>query len=108
MQDNTPINFYIKHFFINYQIKKLQPIFDTFVPPCMSVLYCVNLEQLYLKDIIYIISIIFVLLFLFYSFPHDHRGRAIGCVFFYVVSPVGIVHDAVEVYCFTLFDLFVT
>jgi hypothetical protein len=23
------------------------------------------------------------------------------------VSPVGIVHDAVEVYCFTLFDLFV-
>jgi hypothetical protein len=35
MQDNTPINFYIKHFFINCQIKKLQPIFDTFVPPCM-------------------------------------------------------------------------
>jgi hypothetical protein len=35
MQDNTPINFYIKHFFINCQIKKLQPIFDTFVPLCM-------------------------------------------------------------------------
>jgi hypothetical protein len=35
MQDNTPINFYIKHFFINCQIKKLQPIFDTFVPPCI-------------------------------------------------------------------------
>jgi hypothetical protein len=33
MQDNTPINFYIKHFFINCQIKKLQPIFDTFVSP---------------------------------------------------------------------------
>jgi hypothetical protein len=33
MQDNTPINFYIKHFFINCQIKELQPIFDTFVPP---------------------------------------------------------------------------
>jgi hypothetical protein len=37
MQDNTPINFYIKHFFINCQIKKLQPIFDTFVPPCMYI-----------------------------------------------------------------------
>jgi hypothetical protein len=36
MQDNTPINFYIKHFFINCQIKKLQPIFDTFVPPCIN------------------------------------------------------------------------
>jgi hypothetical protein len=35
MQDNTPMNFYIKHFFINCQIKKLQPIFDTFVPPCI-------------------------------------------------------------------------
>jgi hypothetical protein len=35
MQDNTPINFYIKHFFKNCQIKKLQPIFDTFVPPCI-------------------------------------------------------------------------
>jgi hypothetical protein len=35
MQDNTPINFYIKHFFINCQIKKLQPIFDTFVPSCI-------------------------------------------------------------------------
>jgi hypothetical protein len=34
--DNTPINFYIKHFFINCQIKKLQPIFDTFVPPCIK------------------------------------------------------------------------
>jgi hypothetical protein len=39
MQDNTPINFYIKHFFINCQIKKLQPIFDTFVPPCISVVF---------------------------------------------------------------------
>jgi hypothetical protein len=38
MQDNTPINFYIKHFFINCQIKKLQPIFDTFVPPCICIL----------------------------------------------------------------------
>jgi hypothetical protein len=37
MQDNTPINFYIKHFFINCQIKKLQPIFDTFVPICIVV-----------------------------------------------------------------------
>jgi hypothetical protein len=36
MQDNTPIKFYIKHFFINCQIKKLQPIFDTFVPPCIE------------------------------------------------------------------------
>jgi hypothetical protein len=40
MQDNTPINFYIKHFFINCQIKKLQPIFDTFVPPCIR---CIHL-----------------------------------------------------------------
>jgi hypothetical protein len=39
MQDNTPINFYIKYFFINCQIKKLQPIFDTFVPPCIV---CLN------------------------------------------------------------------
>jgi hypothetical protein len=37
MQDNTLINFDIKHFFINCQIKKLQPIFDTFVPPCMLI-----------------------------------------------------------------------
>jgi hypothetical protein len=36
MQDNSPINFYIKHFFINCQIKKLQLIFDTFVPPCIK------------------------------------------------------------------------
>jgi hypothetical protein len=36
MQDNTPINFYIKHFFVNCQIKKLQPIFDTFVPLCIQ------------------------------------------------------------------------
>jgi hypothetical protein len=36
MQDNTPINFYIKHFFINCKIKKLQPIFDTFVPACIN------------------------------------------------------------------------
>jgi hypothetical protein len=36
MQDNTRINFYIKHFFINCQIKKLQPIFDSFVPPCIT------------------------------------------------------------------------
>jgi hypothetical protein len=50
----------------------------------------------------------FVYFCIFYSFPHHHRGRAIGCIFFDVVSPVGIVHDAVEVYCFTLFDLFVT
>jgi hypothetical protein len=35
MQDNTPINFYIKYFSINCQIKKLQPIFDSFVPPCI-------------------------------------------------------------------------
>jgi hypothetical protein len=50
----------------------------------------------------------FLLFCTFYSFPQHHRGRAIGCVFFLVVSLVGIVHDAVEVYCFTLFDLFVT
>jgi hypothetical protein len=37
MRDNTPINFYIKHFFLNCQIKKLQPIFDTFVPPCITI-----------------------------------------------------------------------
>jgi hypothetical protein len=37
MQDSTPINFYIKHFFINCQINKLQPIFDTFVPPCILI-----------------------------------------------------------------------
>jgi hypothetical protein len=37
MQNNTPINFYIKHFFINCQIKKLQLIFDTFVPPCILI-----------------------------------------------------------------------
>jgi hypothetical protein len=37
MHDNKPNNFYIKHFFINCQIKKLQPIFDTFVPPCILV-----------------------------------------------------------------------
>jgi hypothetical protein len=30
-------NYYIKHFFINCQIKKLQPIFDTFVPPCILI-----------------------------------------------------------------------
>jgi hypothetical protein len=35
MQDTTPIKFYI--FFINCQIKKLQPIFDTFVPPCIYI-----------------------------------------------------------------------
>jgi hypothetical protein len=35
MQDNTPINFSIKHFFINCQSKELQPIFDTFVPLCI-------------------------------------------------------------------------
>ncbi|CAH1374440.1 unnamed protein product [Tenebrio molitor] len=40
MQDNTPINFYIKHFFINCQIKKLQPIFDTFVPPYICTYRC--------------------------------------------------------------------
>jgi hypothetical protein len=33
--DDTPVNFYIKHFFKNCQIKKLQPIFVTFVPPCI-------------------------------------------------------------------------
>jgi hypothetical protein len=37
MQDNTPITFYIKHFFINCQIKKLQRLFDTFVPPCILI-----------------------------------------------------------------------
>jgi hypothetical protein len=39
MQDNTPINFYIKQFFINCQIKKLQPIFDNFVPPCINKIF---------------------------------------------------------------------
>jgi hypothetical protein len=32
MHDNKPNNFYIKHFFIIFQIKKLQRLFDTFVP----------------------------------------------------------------------------
>jgi hypothetical protein len=33
MYDNKPNNFYIKHFFIIFQIKKLQRLlFDTFVP----------------------------------------------------------------------------
>jgi hypothetical protein len=31
MHDNKPNNFYIKHFFIIFQIKKLQRLFDTFV-----------------------------------------------------------------------------
>jgi hypothetical protein len=35
MHDNKPNNFYIKHFFIIFQIKKLQRLFDIFVPPCM-------------------------------------------------------------------------
>jgi hypothetical protein len=35
MHHNKPNNFYIKHFFIIFQIKKLQPIFDAFVPPCI-------------------------------------------------------------------------
>jgi hypothetical protein len=44
MMQDTPINCYIKHFFINCQTKKLQPIFDTFVPPCIinSTLYAKN------------------------------------------------------------------
>jgi hypothetical protein len=32
MHDNKPHNFYIKHFFIIFQIKKLERLFDTFVP----------------------------------------------------------------------------
>jgi hypothetical protein len=32
MHDNKPNNFYFKHFFIIFQIKKLQRLFDTFVP----------------------------------------------------------------------------
>jgi hypothetical protein len=32
MHDNKPNNFYIKHFFTIFQIKKLQRLFDTFVP----------------------------------------------------------------------------
>jgi hypothetical protein len=32
MHDNKPNNFYIKHFLIIFQIKKLQRLFDTFVP----------------------------------------------------------------------------
>jgi hypothetical protein len=48
MQDNTPINFYIKHFFINCQIKKLQPIFDTFVPPGIIIFKTIqNLKYTY-------------------------------------------------------------
>jgi hypothetical protein len=35
MHDNKPNNFYIKHFFIIFQIKKLQQLFDTFVPHCI-------------------------------------------------------------------------
>jgi hypothetical protein len=47
-------------------------------------------------------------------FPCNTKVSLLSCVFtthsvfFNVVFPVGIVHDAVEVYCFTLFDLFVT
>jgi hypothetical protein len=32
MHDNKPNNFYIKHVFIIFQIKKLQRLFDTLVP----------------------------------------------------------------------------
>jgi hypothetical protein len=32
MHDNKPNNFYIKHFFIIFQIKTLERLFDTFVP----------------------------------------------------------------------------
>jgi hypothetical protein len=36
MQDTTPINPHTKHPLTNCQIKKLQPTFDTLVPPCIS------------------------------------------------------------------------
>jgi hypothetical protein len=32
MHDNKPNNFYIKHFFVIFQIKKFEGLFDTFVP----------------------------------------------------------------------------
>jgi hypothetical protein len=44
MHDNKPNNFYIKHFFIIFQIKKLQRLFDTFVPLGITIemFYCNN------------------------------------------------------------------
>jgi hypothetical protein len=51
------------------------------------------------------ISFIFVLLILFHTTTEVEQK---GAFFFDMVSPVGIVHDTVEVYCFTLFDVFVT
>jgi hypothetical protein len=51
------------------------------------------------------------LLFFFVLFILFHTTTEVeqqGAFFFDVVSPVGIVLDAVEIYCFTLFDLFVT
>jgi hypothetical protein len=41
MHDNKPNNFYIKHFFIIFQIKKVQRLFDTFVPLGILILFCV-------------------------------------------------------------------
>jgi hypothetical protein len=46
------------------------------------------------------------LYFIFFSTPPQRYSNRVR-FFFDVVSPVGIVDDAVEVYCFTLFDLFV-
>jgi hypothetical protein len=51
MHDNKPNNFYIKHFFIIFQIKKLQRLFDTFVSLgifILNVSMC-NIEHLYKK-----------------------------------------------------------
>jgi hypothetical protein len=52
MNDNKPNNFYIKHFFIIFQIKKLQRLFNTFVPLgifILNVSMC-NMEHLYKKN----------------------------------------------------------
>jgi hypothetical protein len=37
MHDNKPNNFYIKYFFIVFQVEGLQRLFDTFVPLGMYV-----------------------------------------------------------------------
>jgi hypothetical protein len=36
------------------------------------------------------------IIFVIYSFPHHHRGRIKGAFFFNVVSPIGIMHNALQ------------
>jgi hypothetical protein len=50
MHDNKPNNFYIKHFFIIFQIKKLQRLFNTFVP--LGVIKIHVYRTIYLKFIV--------------------------------------------------------